>query len=299
MVEDISDEKRMKSTMSRYIDPNIADQLMSDGSDIMGGQETIATVLFSDVRSFTTITEALGAQGTVTLLNEYFDIMVEAINEQGGMVDKFIGDAIMAGFGIPFPHEDDEDRGVRAGINMIKRLWEWNKQREKEGKMPIDMGLGLNTDKLLSGNIGSSKRMDYTMIGDGVNLAARLESACKSYAARILISDFTYQKLKGTYQIRYIDDVIVKGKTEAVGVREVLDYHTPETFPNLMDTVNHFNEGRISFKAGDWDKGIRSFNECLKANPNDKLSKIYIDRCETMKERNPKDWDGIWVMETK
>lgn len=299
MVEDISDEKRMKSTMSRYIDPNIADQLMSDGSDIMGGQETIATVLFSDVRSFTTITETLGAQGTVTLLNEYFDVMVEAINEQGGMVDKFIGDAIMAGFGIPFSHEDDEDRGVRAGINMIKRLWEWNKQREKEGKMPIDMGLGLNTDKLLSGNIGSSKRMDYTMIGDGVNLAARLESACKSYAARILISDFTYQKLKGTYQIRYIDDVIVKGKTEAVGVREVLDYHTTETFPNLMDTVNHFNEGRISFKAGDWEKGIRSFSECLKANPNDKLSKIYIDRCETMKERNPQDWDGIWVMETK
>ena len=299
MIEDISDEKRMKSTMSRYIDPNIADQLMGDGSDIMGGQETVATVLFSDVRSFTTITEALGAQGTVTLLNEYFDIMVEAINEQGGMVDKFIGDAIMAGFGIPFPHEDDEDRGVRAGINMIKRLWEWNRQREKEGKMAIEMGLGLNTDKLLSGNIGSSKRMDYTMIGDGVNLAARLESACKSYAARILISDFTYQKLKGTYQIRYIDDVIVKGKTEAVGVREVLDYHTPKTFPNLMDTVNHFNEGRISFKAGDWDKGIGSFNECLKANPNDKLSQIYIDRCETMKERNPKDWDGIWVMDTK
>ena len=299
MIEDISDEKRMKSTMSRYIDPNIADQLMGDGSDIMGGQETVATVLFSDVRSFTTITEALGAQGTVTLLNEYFDIMVEAINEQGGMVDKFIGDAIMAGFGIPFSHEDDEDRGVRAGINMIKRLWEWNIQREKEGKMAVDMGLGLNTDKLLSGNIGSSKRMDYTMIGDGVNLAARLESACKSYAARILISDFTYQKLKGTYQIRYIDDVIVKGKTEAVGVREVLDYHTPETFPNLMDTVNHFNEGRISFKAGDWTKGIGSFKECLKANPNDKLSQIYIDRCETMKQRNPKDWDGIWVMDTK
>ena len=93
--------------------------------------------------------------------------------------------------------------------------------------------------------------------------------------------------------------MIVKGKTEAVGVREVLDYHTTETFPNLMDTVNHFNEGRISFKAGDWEKGIRSFSECLKANPNDKLSKIYIDRCETMKERNPQDWDGIWVMETK
>jgi adenylate cyclase len=196
MIEDISDEKRMKSTMSRYIDPGIADQLLGDGTDIMGGQETIATLLFSDVRGFTTITETLGAQGTVSLLNEYFDIMVEAISEQGGMVDKFIGDAIMAGFGIPVAHEDDEDRGVRAGINMIKNLWEWNVQREKEGKMPVDMGLGLNTDTVVSGNIGSSKRMDYTMIGDGVNLAARLESACKQYSARILISDYTYKKLK-------------------------------------------------------------------------------------------------------
>ena len=299
MIEDISDEKRMKSTMSRYIDPGIADQLMSDGTDIMGGQETVATVLFSDVRSFTTITESLGAQGTVALLNEYFDIMVDAITEQGGMVDKFIGDAIMAGFGIPIAHEDDEDRGVRAGINMIKRLWDWNLEREKKGQMAIDMGLGINTDMLVSGNIGSSKRMDYTMIGDGVNLAARLESACKSYSAKILISDFTYQKLKGTYQIRYIDDVVVKGKTEPVGVREVLDFHSLESFPNLMDNVNHFNEGRRNFKSGNWDTAIKSFQECLKCNSNDQLSETYIERCKVMKKKNPKDWDGIWVMTSK
>ena len=299
MIEDISDEKRMKSTMSRYIDPGIADQLMSDGTDIMGGQETVATVLFSDVRSFTTITESLGAQGTVALLNEYFDIMVDAITEQGGMVDKFIGDAIMAGFGIPIAHEDDEDRSVRAGINMIKRLWDWNLEREKKGQMAIDMGLGINTDMLVSGNIGSSKRMDYTMIGDGVNLAARLESACKSYSAKILISDFTYQKLRGTYQIRYIDDVVVKGKTEPVGVREVLDFHSLESFPNLMDNVNHFNEGRRNFKSGNWDTAIKSFQECLKCNSNDQLSETYIERCKVMKKKNPKDWDGIWVMTSK
>ena len=299
IIEDISDEKRMKSTMSRYIDPGIADKLMSEGTDIMGGQETEATLLFSDIRSFTTITESLGAQGTVSLLNEYFDIMVEAISEQGGIVDKFIGDAIMVGFGIPVANGDDEDRGVRAGINMIKRLWEWNSLREKDGKMPVEMGLGINTDRVVSGNIGSSKRMDYTMIGDGVNLAARLESACKAYSARILISDFTYRKLKGTYKIRYIDDVIVKGKTEPVGVREVLDYHTDSTFPNLMDAVNYFNEGRVSYKAGNWDKGIRAFEESLKANSNDSLSKTYIERCEIMKKRNPKTWDGIWIMESK
>jgi adenylate cyclase len=299
MIEDISDEKRMKSTMSRYIDPGIAEQLLGDGTDIMGGQETVATLLFSDVRGFTTITETLGAQGTVALLNEYFDIMVEAISEQGGMVDKFIGDAIMAGFGIPVAHEDDEDRGVRAGINMIKNLWEWNTIREKEGKMPVDMGLGLNTDTVVSGNIGSSKRMDYTMIGDGVNLAARLESACKQYSARILISDYTYKKLKGTYQVRYIDDVVVKGKTEPVGVREVLDYHNATTFPNLMDTVNHFNEGREHYKIGNWDKSTKSFKECLKANPADNLSKMYIDRVDYLKKSNPKNWDGVWVMTSK
>jgi len=299
MIEDISSEKRMKSTMSRYMDPGIADQLLEDGADIMGGLDTTATLLFSDLRSFTNITESLGAQGTVKLLNEYFEIMVECISEQGGMLDKFIGDAIMAAFGLPISHEDDEDRGVKAGINMIKRLWDWNDQREKDGKPPLDMGLGLNTDKIVAGNIGSQKRMDYTMIGDGVNLAARLESACKQYNARILISDYTFKKLKGTYRIRYIDDVVVKGKTEPVGVHEVLDYHSEKTFPNLMDVVNHFNEGRKKYIAGDFSQAITSFKECLKINSDDKLSETYIDRCNQLISEKPKTWDGVWVMKSK
>ncbi len=299
MIEDISSEKRMKSTMSRYMDPGIADQLLEDGADIMGGQDTTATLLFSDLRSFTNITESLGAQGTVKLLNEYFEIMVECISEQGGMLDKFIGDAIMAAFGLPISHEDDEDRGVKAGINMISRLWKWNELREKDGKPPLDMGLGLNTDKIVAGNIGSQKRMDYTMIGDGVNLAARLESACKQYNARILISDFTFKKLKGTYRIRNIDDVVVKGKTEPIGVYEVLDYHDDKTFPNLMDVVNHFNEGRKKYKIGEFKSAINSFNECIKGNKNDQLSKTYIDRCNQLLKDNPKDWDGVWVMKSK
>ena len=299
MIEDISSEKRMKSTMSRYMDPGIADQLLEDGADIMGGLDTTATLLFSDLRSFTNITEALGAQGTVKLLNDYFEIMVECISEQGGMLDKFIGDAIMAAFGLPISHEDDEDRGVKAGINMIKRLWEWNEQREKEGKPALDMGLGLNTDKIVAGNIGSQKRMDYTMIGDGVNLAARLESACKQYNARILISDFTFKKLKGTYRIRYIDDVVVKGKTEPVGVHEVLDYHNDKTFPNLMDVVNHFNEGRKKYISGNFNDAIESFKECLKINSEDKLSETYITRCNQLIAEKPKNWDGVWVMKSK
>ncbi len=299
MLEDISSEKRMKSTMSRYMDPGLADQLMEGGDDLLGGKSVEATVLFSDVRSFTTITETLGPQGTVKMLNEYFTLMVDCISEQGGMLDKFIGDAIMAAFGIPVELEDAEDRGVRAGINMIRELWEWNKQREAEGQMPIDMGLGLNTDNVVSGNIGSPKRMDFRMIGDGVNLAARLESACKQYHARILISEFTKAKLKGTYRLRDVDLVVVKGKTQPVGVYEVLDYHTDETFPNLMDTVNYFNEGVKHYRAGDWDKGIKQFLEALKANENDQLSTTYIERCEHLKAEPPKDWNGVWVMTSK
>ena len=218
MIEDISSEKRMKSTMSKYMNAELADQLLDGGDELLGGKESVGTVLFSDVRQFTTITESLGAQGTVSLLNEYFTIMVDCIQQEGGMLDKFIGDAMMAIFGTPFQHDDDPDRGVRAAIAMMRELNAFNAHREATGQLTIDHGMGLNTDSIVSGNIGSPKRMDYTVIGDGVNLAARLESACKQYGARILISEFTVNLLKATYRTREIDRVIVKGKTEPVGV---------------------------------------------------------------------------------
>jgi adenylate cyclase len=259
----------------------------------------MATIMFTDIRGFTPITESLGAQGTVGFLNDYFTLMVEEISKQDGMLDKFIGDAIMAAFGLPIQHDDDEDRATRAAINMIKTLWHWNLERKSKGQLPADMGIGINTDEVVSGNIGSPKRMNYTLIGDGVNLAARLESACKQYGARILISENTFRKLRGTYRIRDIDDVVVKGKTQPVGVYEVLDYHTDESFPNLMDVVNHFKEGRKHYRAANWDGAIRSFQECLKANGQDKLSKVYIERCETLKAEPPAGWDGVWRMTSK
>jgi adenylate cyclase len=300
MIEDISTEKRVKSTMARYMDPGLADQVLEDGTEILGGKSTLATVLFSDIRGFTTLTEELGAQGTVALLNEYFSIMVDCIQREEGMLDKFIGDAIMAAFGIPIARDDDEDRAVRAAIAMIKSLQDWNGTRLANGKKPVDMGIGLNTDIIVSGNIGSAKRMDYTMIGDGVNLAARLESACKQYAARILISENTYRKLHGTYRIREIDRVIVKGKTEPVAIYEVLDYHTDESFPNLMEAVLHFRDGLGHYRRGNWQQAITVFGEALKLHPADQLARLYIERCEHMRAHPPEgDWNGVWVMNTK
>lgn len=300
MLEDISGEKRMKSTMSRYMDPGLADQLLAGGEDILGGKSTTATILFSDIRGFTTLTEELGAQGTVGLLNEYFTIMMDCIQAEGGMLDKFIGDAIMAGFGVPVAFDDNEDRAVRCAISMIKALREWNIQRTASGKKPVDIGIGLNTDTVVSGNIGSPKRMDYTMIGDGVNLASRLESACKQYKARILISENTYNKLRGIYRVRDIDDVVVKGKTKPVRIYEVLDYHTDETFPNLMEVVGYFKEARKAYHAGDWEHAIKLFSEALRLHPEDKLAQIYIERCEHLKANPPEGmWDGVWRMSSK
>jgi len=300
MIEDISSEKRMRSTLSKHMDPTIANSLLDESEDILGGNETVATILFSDIRSFTTITEELGALGTVNLLNEYFTLMVECIREEGGMLDKFIGDAIMAAFGVPLKHDDDEDRAVRVAINMMKVLMQWNVERAADGKPPVHIGIGLNSDHVITGNIGSPTRMDYTMIGDGVNLAARLESACKYYKAQILISENTYKALSGTYKIRPVDLVVVKGKTLPVEIYEVLDHHSEASFPNLMDTVNYFSEGLRYYRAGTWSKAIHMFEKALSHHAGDALSQMYIERCHTLQETPPKgEWDGVWTMTSK
>lgn len=298
IIEDISENKRVKSTMSRYIDPSIVSKLLESDEDL--NKSTVATVLFSDIRSFTTLTEKLGAEGTVSLLNEYFEIMVECIQREKGMLDKFIGDAIMAGFGVPVSYGDDEDRALRAAISMIATLNEWNLKRKAHGKRLVDMGIGLSTDNIVVGNIGSPKQMNYTMIGDGVNLASRLETACKQYFTKILISENTFKKLRGTYRVREIDSVIVKGKTKPVSIYEVLDYHTNDSFPNLMEVVSYFNSGVELYRRREWDKAVSSFEKALKLNPKDRLSRMYIERCVHYKENPPDDkWVGVWIMTEK
>lgn len=300
VIEDISNEKRLKTTMSRYMDPSVADQLVASGAEILGGKSVVCTTLFSDIRDFTTLTEQLGPQGTVSLLNEYFTIMVDCIQREGGMLDKFIGDAIMAAFGIPLARNDDEDRAVRSAIAMIRELKIWNQKRIDEGKMPIHIGIGLNTDTVVSGNIGSQKRMDFTIIGDGVNLAARLESACKQYGAQILISEFTYAKLKDTYRNRELDRVIVKGKTEPVGIYEILDYHDNESLPHLTEVLTLFRDALSKYRQREWQAAIRLFKEILILHPSDKPSQLYLERCYQLEQTPPpNNWNGVWVMKTK
>jgi len=302
MLEDISSEKRVRSTLARYMDPDLADRLLDagPGEELLGGNESVATVLFSDIRSFTSLAERIGPQPTVTLLNEYFARMVECISQQGGMLDKFIGDAIMAVFGLPVPGDDDEDRALRAAIEMLRSLREWNRERDALGRPTVQIGIGLNTDSVVAGNIGTPKRMDYTIIGDGVNLAARLESACKHYGARLLVSELTHANLKGVYRLREIDRVIVQGKSKPVAVFECLDHHDAESFPNLMDAVGAFGEGLTLYRDASFDRAREWFERALQANPDDPVARLYRDQCDAMiASPPPPDWDGVSVLAQK
>ncbi|WP_058534246.1 GAF domain-containing protein [Legionella saoudiensis] len=300
MIEDISSEKRMKSTMSRYMSPDLTEKLLQSSDYSLGGTSTLATVLFSDIRNFTTLSESLGAEETVKLLNEYFSLMVDCIQNEGGMLDKFIGDSVMAVFGNPFPHDDDPDRALRAAIAMMHALDELNQRRMERDLPLLDHSIGINTDKIVAGNIGSNKRMDFTVIGDGVNLASRIESLCKHYGAHILISEFTYERLKSTYRMRHIDKVIVKGKNKAVSIYEVINFYDKKVFPHQIEVINHFNNGIEFYNSAQWDKAIACFDAALALHPHDKPSTVYIERCKILKEQpvDP-DWCGVWKMLSK
>jgi adenylate cyclase len=298
--EDITQEKRMRGTMTRYMTKEVVDRLMEGGEDMLGGKISVATVLFSDIRSFTTISEKIGATGTVSMLNEYFTSMVDVIFNFQGVLDKYIGDAILAVFGAPFSSGQDEDNAVIAAVEMMRALRKFNEIRTGEGKDAIDIGIGINTDEVISGNIGSLKRMDYTVIGDGVNLASRLEGANKLYSSKILISEFTYHKLKKQYTIREADYLRVKGKLKPVSIYEVLDFHDEGTFPHLDKVMELFNRGLENYKQQQWKDGIEVFKKALKLNPDDGLSKLYLERCNHFVECPPgADWDCVFVMKTK
>ncbi len=298
--EDVTQEKRVKGTLSRYMTEEVAEKLLESGGDVLGGQIQEASILFSDIRGFTSFTEKLGAHETVVLLNEYLSAMIDVVFMNRGILDKFIGDAILAVFGAPFKTGNDPDNAVTAAVDMMIALREFNDRRRAENKLEIDIGVGVNTDEVLSGNIGSEKRMEYTCIGDGVNLASRLEGVNKIYGANILITENTRAKLKKDFHYREMDFIRVKGKEKPIAIYEVLDFFDEAQFPNRKECVELFNEGIKNFRGQNWDAAEKRFSEVLQLRPQDAASKVYLDRRRYFKANPPgEDWDGVWTMESK
>jgi len=182
----------------------------------------------------------------------------------------------------------------------MRALDKFNCAREQECKQTLDIGIGLNTAEVVVGNIGSERRMDYTVIGDGVNLASRLEGANKQYGSNILISQGTLEELKDNFIIRPADLLRVKGKTEPVAIFEVLDHHDNKTFPNLADSLELFHQGYKLYHKAEFASALTLFKQCQKLNNKDKLVALYIKRCEHFIESPPDDsWDGVWIMTSK
>jgi adenylate cyclase len=300
VIEDITSEKRVRSTMSRYMSAEVVEQLLASDEAQLGGADQHVSILFSDVRGFTTVSEQLGARETVSMLNEYFEEMVEVIFRNAGVLDKFIGDAIMALYGVPFNGEHDADNAVNTACDMFTALRALNERRAARGMDPVDIGIGISTGDVVVGNIGSTRRMEYTVIGDSVNLAARLESATKFYGAHVLLSEFTVADLKQDHVLREIDLLRVKGKSRPVTIYEAMGHHTAATFPQLDAALTAYGEAQAALKARDWPAALAGFEKVLALHPGDAPSAMHRDRVRHyIANPPPDDWDGVWVMETK
>lgn len=236
VVDDITQEQRMFSTLSRYVSRDVAEQVLSRKGDLLGGEIKTVTVLMSDIRSYTTLTENSSAEEIVSLLNDYFSRMVQAIFEYEGTVDKFIGDAIMAVFGAPIPHDDDPLRCVLSAMEMRRKLREFNRERRERGEVEIEIGVGICSGMACSGNIGSMDRMDFTVIGDAVNVSARLEGETKNFPSKILMSDAVYEAVKHVVPCISYGEIQVKGRKQPVQIFGVPDeaIFTDESLIDLL-----------------------------------------------------------------
>jgi len=300
VMEDISDEKRLKSTMYRYMTQELAEELLKLDDAKLGGDRKEVSILFSDIRSYTALTESLEAEEVVGMLNEYFESMVEAIFKYKGTLDKYIGDAIMAVFGSPLPLKDHAWRAVQTAIEMRHRLEDFNARRVACNKVPIRIGMGINSDSVISGNIGSSKRMEFTAIGDGVNLGSRLEGASKQYGCDIVISEHTYKPCADLVYVRELDKIRVKGKTQPVAIYELVGLGTDPVSEQKQQVIEHYHKGRELYLNRDFAFAIGEFAQVLRIDPNDKPADMHLVRCQHwLKSAPPEDWDGAWNLTEK
>ncbi|MBG1261769.1 GAF domain-containing protein [Nostoc commune] len=302
VLEDISQEKRMKTTMSRYLTPHVAEQVMALGEDaLMVGERKEVTILFSDIRGYTTLTENLGAAEVVLLLNQYFETMVEAVFNYEGTLDKFIGDALMAVFGAPLPlTENHAWRAVQSALDMRQRLEEFNQRRIIQAQPKIHIGIGISSGDVVSGNIGSRKRMDYTVIGDGVNLSSRLEAVTKDYGCDIILSEFTYQLCSDRIWVRQLDKIRVKGKHQAVNIYELIGDRTTPLDANTQEFLFHYHTGRSAYLSRNFSQAIACFEAAKCIQPQDQAVDIHLERARSYQQvPPPESWDGIWTMLTK
>ncbi len=294
------EKRRIKSTFGQYLSPKVIDILIRDPSRLkLGGEEREMTIFFSDIAGFTTLAERMTPQELVTALNEYLTVMTDIILKHDGVLDKYIGDAIMAFWNAPVDQPRHAALACLAAVEQRAALELVRKQFADKNWPPIDCRMGLNTGRAIIGNMGSHTRFDYTVMGDTVNLASRLESANKMFGTRAMISEFTQKIVGDEFAVRELDFLRVKGKTQPIRVYELVS-ETAKLTPDVVGALRDFREGLAFYRDRAFVKAQGKFNAVLGAYAEDHPSKIYIKRCEEfLHVPPPKDWDGVYVMTSK
>jgi adenylate cyclase len=292
-------KKELRSTFSKYVSPAIVEEILQDPKNLeLGGRKEHVTVFFSDVRGFTTISEKLDPRALSDLLSAYLTPMTDLVFKNRGTLDKYMGDAMMAFFGAPVHYPEHAKYACRCALQNLVKLEELRKEFAKKGLPDIDIGIGLNTGECSVGNMGSETVRSYTVMGDAVNLASRLEGINKTYGTRIIISEFTQQEAKSDFLTREVDWVRVKGKLKPVKIFELMA--EGKTNPLLTEVAKYFDDGYNHYHNKQFAQAIKSFEQALSKKPEDETSKIYIERCqEFIITPPPPEWDGVYVMKTK
>ena len=293
------EKKKIRGAFQYYLTSSVINEMLKDPDKLkLGGDKKDLTVLFSDIRGFTTISEKMTPEELVALLNEYLTTMTNQVFHHDGLLDKYMGDAIMAVFGAPLDQPDHALRGCRTALAMMEELRKLQEKWKAEGRPVFDIGVGLNSGDMVVGNMGSEMRFDYTVMGDMVNLGSRLEGTNKEYGTNIIISEFTYEKVKDAMCCRELDGVRVKGKLKPVKIYELLGEKKDEAA--FKDLLEGFARGLSLYREAKWDEAIAAFQGVLASRPNDYPSKMYVERCKNLKENPPAEpWDGVFVMTKK
>ncbi|MEO5936053.1 MAG: adenylate/guanylate cyclase domain-containing protein, partial [Terriglobales bacterium] len=307
MIFEEREKRKIRKSFSSYVSPGVINLIEKDPKKYFrpGGEMKELTVLFSDIRSFTTIAEGLTPDELVHLLNEYLGEMTDIMFKRWGTLDKYIGDAIMGFWGSPFPQEDHAIRACAGALDMGTRLDELNMKWEAmhlagdKSKRQLAVGIGLNTGPVNVGNMGSDKRLAWTVMGDHVNLASRLEGQTKDYRVRIIVGESTFTQAKGHYVFRDLDKIRVKGKLQPVNIYELMAFG--KDLASYTDLLTQWNAAVGDYRRGDWNAAIVKYEALLHRYPDDGPSHEFLKRChEKLATQAPVgEWDGVWVAKSK
>ncbi|MFA4922650.1 MAG: adenylate/guanylate cyclase domain-containing protein [Ignavibacteriaceae bacterium] len=291
----------IKGMFSQYVNSTVVDELIADPHKMqLGGERKVLSIFFSDIAGFSTFSETKKPEDLVLFLNEYLSEMTRIIFENKGTLDKYIGDAVMAFWGAPLPIENHAYQTCRSALLMQKRLSELRTKWRGEGQTEIQVRMGINTGEVVVGNMGGSERFDYTVMGDTVNLASRLEGANKEYGTYLMLSEMTYDVVKNDFITRELDALVVKGKTQPVKVYELIAFNDEQLNQTTLDCLSLFNEGLALYKKFEFKEAATKFAEAKNIKSNDHPAFVYLKRCMHFIENPPpKNWDGVFRMTTK